>query len=179
MDIKTNNNLKKEHLMIWHLFKSLPIIILAVCLNACSGIFWTDNIVTSDDKQHAKQTYAQAHRIQVVPASVSLLRVENDLVLERLGDKVVVRTELPIWGMHTYSNGKTIKGDGKPFVYYEGTFVNPMPITAPSGNRYLLDFRKYAQKDGDYDGKIYLLKPNGKPYMNNGRPQGAGYFKLN
>lgn len=164
--------------MISHLFKSFPIIVLAVCLNACSGIFWTDNIVTSEDKQKARQTYAQATRITTAPASVSLLYVGDDLVMERLGDKVVVKTRLPIWGTHTYPNGKTIKGDGKQFVYYEGVFVNPMPITTLSGERYLLDFRQYAQKSGDYDGRIYLLKPNGKPLTSDGRPKGAGYFYI-
>lgn len=165
---------------MFHLAKPIAIVVSALLLTACSGIFWTDNIVTSDMKQEVKEIYNSGERISTAPADVSLLRAGDDLIMEKHGDNIVVKSKLPLYGTITYGNGKTIKGDGKRFVYYEGVFANPLPVTTPSGERYLLDFRKYAQKqkqDG-YDGKIYLLKPNGKPYMNDGRPKGVGYFKM-
>lgn len=148
------------------LFSNARLMVLGLsvfALSACTN-FYCDHCKSPSDHRKEIIAYQKLPRIINAPirADAEIDYISTDLIIKEDGVMLIA-------DKYNAVNPK-IQG----FVYYQGAFVNPMPITTPKGERYLLDFR---YESGQTWGGIYLLTHDGKATDPRFAPRKIGSFQ--
>lgn len=148
------------------LIPTLSVLILSGCTN-----FMCDHCQSPHAYRQELNAYQKAPRIQTVPNHIDAgysLYDSIELIKTPSGIRILPTRHTRDWRTNA------------DFVYYEGMFTNPLPITTPQGERLMLDFRL----DGGLDNKpnvgtVYLLDAHGQnPNAPKFRPTPVGRFTM-
>lgn len=137
-------------------------LILPVLLSGCAN-FYCDHCNSKTNDHHKRLVHHHLSAIDSIPTqtAVQIDYVSSSLLPTSNGVKLIAN-----WHATPHT---------QDFVYYQGVFVNPMPIITPKGDRYLLDFRH--EPDSTW-GSIYLLTADGQPTDPQLAPSTVGWFKV-
>lgn len=146
------------------------LVLSTLALSGCPN-FMCDHCKSDFAYRQERKAYENAPRQATLPSKVYELKYTwgANIDIHINGNTVILtpRERTPDWRINP------------DFVYYQGVFVNPMPIVTPKGERYQLDFRLDG---GGLDntpnlGTVYLLDGNGQNPSAKGRPFPAGMFE--
>lgn len=153
--------------------KNLLIISGLMLLSGCAA-FMDDTPLTRQDKQQANTAFAHTPRITGLPfvgtEHFKTGTLETLVITIAPDGKTHVKDEFNIKATITYPNGTVYRGTGEHYVFYDGDFVNPLPILYKDNTLYHLDFRT--------DGTIYLLDAHKNPKKYRGMPYGGLRTKI-